>query len=70
MDKYLKSNTNIADCEGVGKTIKGEVYKIDQEMLEHLGEFDILSRLLVQIRNPNQPIKLERFFSNIMAAPY
>ena len=69
MDKYLKSNTNIADCEGVGKTIKGEVYKIDQEMLEHLGEFDILSRR-VQIRNPSQPIKLERFFSNIMAEPY
>ena len=32
-----------ADCEGVGKKIKGEVFKIDQEMLEHLGEFDILS---------------------------
>ena len=27
-----------SDCEGVGKKIKGEVYNIDQKMLEYLGK--------------------------------
>ena len=25
------------DCEGTGHQVEGEVYKIDQRMLEHLG---------------------------------
>ena len=32
------SPIHVSDHEGVGKKIKGEVYNIDQEMLEYLGK--------------------------------
>ena len=34
----ILSRNHVTDCEGVGNKIKGEVYKIDQEMLEYLGK--------------------------------
>ena len=34
-----------ADCEGMGHQVEGEVYKIDQRMLEHLGSHQIFEHL-------------------------
>ena len=38
MSVVSNSPKHVSDLKGVGKKIKGEVYNIDQEMLEYLGK--------------------------------
>ena len=42
------------DCEGRGHQVEGEVYKIDQRMLEHLGKTTTVNNAMVHREFPAQ----------------
>ena len=45
------------DCEGRGHQVEGEVYKIDQRMLEHLGTTTTVNNAMVHREFPVQLIE-------------
>ena len=55
------------DCEGRGHQVEGEVYKIDQRMLEHLGRTTTVNNAMVHREFPAQ---LSEYLDVLEAYPH